>query len=199
MANSIEVFYSFQSPYSYLAVESIYQLENDFNIEVIWQPFSPKAAGSQPQSVQVVPEKLSYILESTNRYAKNHKIPLNFPSEWPKQEFDPSKITRASLIARDLDVLMEFNYKVFHKIWGLGEDPNHETFMNELCDELDIELGDFLSKLSSSDTRQRVRKIYQRGKKFGVFDTPTFLIDSERYVGLNSIPELRERLAPFKK
>ena len=89
---------------------------------------------------------------------------------------------------------MEYNIKVFHRWWGLGENPNEETFLNELCDELDVDLGEFLSKSSSSDTRERVKGVYKRGRKMGVFDTPTFVIDKDRYVGIDKLPYLRCKL-----
>jgi predicted DsbA family dithiol-disulfide isomerase len=89
---------------------------------------------------------------------------------------------------------MEYNTKVFHKWWGLGENPNDENFMNELCEELDVDLGDFLSKVSSSDTRERVKGIYKRGRKLGIFDTPTLVIDKERIFGLDKIAYMHERL-----
>ena len=67
--------------------------------------------------------------------------------------------------------------------------------MTELCEELDIDLGDFLSKLSSSDTRERVKGVYKRGRKLGVYDTPTLLIDGkERLVGIDKIPYVAKRL-----
>jgi predicted DsbA family dithiol-disulfide isomerase len=94
-----------------------------------------------------------------------------------------------------MGVLMEYNIKVFNKWWGLGENPNEDSFMNELCDDLDIDLGDFLSKVSSSDTRERVKGIYKRGRKLGVFDTPTFVFESgERIVGYDKIGYLAQRL-----
>jgi 2-hydroxychromene-2-carboxylate isomerase len=66
--------------------------------------------------------------------------------------------------------------------------------MNQLCDELDVDLGEFLSKVSASDTRERVKGIYKRGRKLGVFDTPSFLIDKERFVGIGKVAYLAERL-----
>jgi 2-hydroxychromene-2-carboxylate isomerase len=190
MSKTIEIYYSFQSPFSYLALDALYEIERNFDVEFIWQPFSAKASGQQTTSHHVVVEKISYLFESTKRYALHNNIPLVFPEDWPKEEFDPSKVTRGALVARDMEVLMEYNYKVFHKIWGTGENPNDEGFMQELCDELDIELGEFLSKMSSSDTRERVKNIYKRGRKFEVFDTPTLIMDSQRYVGLEILPFL---------
>jgi len=199
MTKTIEIYYSFQSPLSYLALDSLYSLESDFDVELIWQPFSARASGQQVPGHPIVMEKLSYLFESTKRYANYYNLPLRFPEEWPNDEFDPGKVTRGALVARDMDVLMEYNYKVFHKIWGLGENPNDESFMQELCEEIDIDLGEFLSKNSSSDTRERVKNIYKRGKKFEIFDTPTLIMESQRYVGLDIIPFVRELLQDVKK
>jgi 2-hydroxychromene-2-carboxylate isomerase len=199
MTTTIEIFYTYLSPHCYLALDALYDMQRDYELELIWQPFSAKAAGQQPPSVTLIPEKLSYILESTQRYARETSIPLTFPPQWPQEEYDPSKITRGALVARDMDVMKEYNYKVFYKIWGLGENPNDESFLNELCDELDVDLGEFLSKMSSSDTRERVKNIYKRGRKLEVFDTPTFVIENERYVGLDSIDSLKRRFASGKK
>ena len=194
MTTKLEIFYSFQSPYSYLALESFYDLGHKFDVELLWQPFSAKASGHQVQPAPIIPDKLSYLFEDTMRNAKEHGMALKFPEGWPETEFDPGRATRGAIVAGDLDVLMEYNIKVFHKAWGLGENPNDENFMNELCDELDIDLGDFLSKISSSDTRERVKGIYKRGQKLGVYDTPTVVLDKERLVGIDKIPYLLNRL-----
>lgn len=195
MTLNIEVYYSFQSPYSYLAIESIYDLASQYEIELLWQPYSAKAAGQPVPAGQVIPDKLTYLFEDTKRFATEKGIPLVYPEGWPETEFDPGRVTRGALVANDMGVLMEYNYKVFHKWWGMGENPNEENFMNELCDELDVDLGEFLSKVSSSDTRERVKGIYKRGKKALIFDTPTLVIDKERFVGIDKIPYVAERLA----
>lgn len=194
MTVKLEFFYSFQSPYSYLALEGLYDIESNYDVEVLWQPFSAKASGHQIPSAPIIPDKLSYLFEDTARFAKEHGTPLKFPEQWPEVEFDPGRATRGAVVAGDLEVLMAYNVKVFHRAWGLGENPNDEHFLNELCDELDIDLGDFLSKISSSDTRERVKGIYKRGQKMGVFDTPTIIWDKERFVGLDKINYVKQRL-----
>ena len=196
MSVSVEVFYSFQSPYSYLAMDAIYDLQTKYGIEFLWQPFSAKASGQPVQSSGVMPDKLSYLFEDTRRIAVERNLGLIYPESWPETEFEPGRVTRGALIANDLGILMEYNIKVFNKWWGLGENPNDDAFMNELCEELDIDLGDFLSKISSSDTRERVKGVYKRGRKLAVYDTPTFVIDgNERIVGYDKIAYLGERLA----
>lgn len=192
---TIEVYYSFQSPYSYLALDDIYAIQNDFDVELLMQPFSAKSAGQQITPGTVSPDKLSYLMEDIERYAKEKNLPFVKPEGWPEIEFDPNKMTRGAIVASDLGVLFEYNYKVFHKWWGLGEDPNESNFINELVQDIDVEIGEFMSKSAASDTRERVKGIYKRGRKLGVFDTPTFVIGTERIVGIDKIPYLRERLA----
>lgn len=194
MTVTIEVFYTFQSPYSYLALESIYDLEKNFDVELLWQPYSAKAAGQQVPASPINPDKLAYLYEDTKRYAHEHKIPLEFPDTWPQEEYDPSRVTRGAIVAGDLGFQMEYNYKVFHRWWGEGLNPNDDDFISDLCDELDQDLGEFLSKISNSDTRERVKGVYKRGRKLGIFDTPTLVIDKERLVGLDKVPYLAERL-----
>lgn len=194
MTLNIEVYYSFQSPYSYLAIESIYDLAAKYEVELLWQPFSAKAAGQTVPATPVIPDKLTYLFEDTRRLAAESGIPLVYPEGWPETEFDPGRVTRGAVVAGDMGVLMEYNYKVFQKWWGQGENPNEENFMNELCDELDVDLGEFLSKVSSSDTRERVKGIHKRGKKAMVYDTPTLVIDKERFVGIDKIPYVASRL-----
>jgi 2-hydroxychromene-2-carboxylate isomerase len=195
MTVNVEIFYSFQSPYSYLALDPLYEIQDKYDVDLLWQPFSAKASGNPVPQMGVLPDKLSYLYEDTKRIAADRGLALTYPDTWPEVEFDPARITRGALIANDLGVLMEYNVKVFDKWWGLGENPNEDTFMTELCEDLDIDLGDFLSKVSSSDTRERVKGLYKRGRKLGVFDTPTFVFESgERIVGYDKIPYLAERL-----
>ena len=195
MTKSIEFFYSYQSPYSYVALDLLYDIQDNCDVEVLWQPFSAKASGQQMPTTGIIPDKLTYLFEDTRRFAEELAVPLQFAENWPENEFDPSRVTRGALIANDLGVLKEYNYKVFDKWWGRAENVNDENFMTELCEELDIDLGDFLSKISSSDTRERVKGVYKRGRKLGVYDTPTLLIDgNERLVGIDKIPYLAKRL-----
>ena len=194
MTLTIEAYYSFQNPYSYLALDAMYDIADNFDVEVLWQPFSAKASGENIPPTQVNPDKLSYLFEDTKRTAAEMNIQLLYPEGWPETEFDPGRVTRGAIVARDMGIGKEYNYKVFYKWWGLGENPNDQNFMNELCDELDVDLGDFLSKVSSSDTRERIKGIYKRGRKLGIFDTPTLLIDKERIFGMDKLAYVRERL-----
>ena len=194
MIQTIEVFYSFQCPYSYLAIDRLSELENKYDIKVLWQPFSGKAAG-QSGGQQISQERASYIREDVVRLAKDKEIPLVMKGDWPEECFDPEKSTRGAVVASDLELNLEYNIKMFHQWWGEGQDANDQDFFIELCDDLDLDPNEFAGRISTTDTRERVKGIFKRGRKLGIFDTPTIVIGEERFQGIDRIPMAEKRLS----
>ncbi len=195
MEQTLEIFYSFQCPYSHLAFDQLSQIENDFVVKVLWQPLSLRAGGGKGfQSSPWPPDKTSYIKEDTVRLAKTMNIPLVMPEEWPDAEFDADKSLRGALIAYDLNLGLEYNVKMFQRWWGEALDPNEQKFFVELCDDLDIDPNEFSGRLNATDTKERIKGIYKRARKLGIYETPTILIGEERFVGLDRIPHAREKL-----
>lgn len=195
MVQTVEIFYSFQCPYSYLAIDRLCQLEQKYDIKTLWQPFSAKATGKGFQPHTIPQDKASYIREDVVRLAKRMEMPLVIKSDWPENEFDPERSIRGAVVASDLDRSMEFNIKVFHRWWGEGEDVNSQEFFVQLCDELDLDPNEFSGRINTTDTRERVRGIYKRGRKLGVFDTPMVLIGEERFYGIDRLDDVEERLS----
>ncbi len=194
MVQTVEIFYSFQCPYSYLAIDRLSQIEEKFDVQVLWQPYSAKAAGKGFQGSSIPSDKASYVREDVARLAKLMEKPLVIRADWPESEFDPERSTRGALIATDLGFIFEYNIKMFDRWWGVAEDPNDQAYFLELADDLDVDSHDFASKMSTTDTRERVKGIFRRGKKLGVFETPTIIIGEERFAGLDRIALAEDRL-----
>ncbi len=194
MVQTVEIFYSFQCPYSYLAIDRLSQLDRKFDVRVLWQPYSAKAAGQNFHHTSTSPEKISYIREDVVRLAKLAEMPLVMAADWPEKEFDPDKSTRGAIIASDLDIILEYNIKMFDRWWGEGEEPNDQAFFIQLCNDLDLDPNEFAGRMSTADARERVRGIYKRARKLQVFDTPMIVIGEERFFGIDRIPHAEGRL-----
>lgn len=199
MLQTVEIFYSFDCPYSYLAIDRLSQIESTFDVKVLWQPYSPRSAGKNFQSgSNISQDKLSYIREDATRLAKQMEMPLVFREEWPEQDFDAEKSTRGALVASDRESTLEFNIKVFHRWWGEGEDPNDQSFFIELCDDLDVDANEFAGRINSSEIRERLRGVVRRGRKLQIFETPTIVINEERFVGIDRINQAIDKLKELK-
>ena len=195
MIQTVEIYYSFDCPYSYLAIDRLSQIEHKFDIKVLWQPFSAKAAGQNFQAAQMSQDRASYIREDVKRLAKSMEMPLLIKDDWPEQNWDPEKSIRGALVAIDMDIILEYNIKMFNCWWAENSNPNDQSFFIELCDDLDVDPNEFAGKISTTDTREKVRGIYKRGRKLQVFTTPMIVIEEERFHGLDRIAEAEERLA----
>ncbi len=194
MIQTVEIFYSFESPYSYLANDSLAQIEEDYEVRVLWHPYSAKAAGQSVQAPSMQASQLSYVKEDVVRLAKKMGMPLVMRGDWPEYQFDPERSIRGALVASDLNILYEYNIKMFQRWWGEAIDPNDQSFLIELCDDLDIDPNEFSGRMNTSDIRERVRGNFKRGQKLGIFDVPLVLIGEERFWGLDRLPDVRERL-----
>lgn len=194
MIQTVEIFYSFQCPYSYLALDKLCQLESKYDTKFLWQPFSAKASSKNFQSPPITPDRLSYIKEDVLRLAKVSETPIVFPEDWPMNEPDPEKSVRGAIVAADLDLSLEYNVKMFHCWWGEGKDPNDQDFFIELCEDLDIDPNEFSGRINTNDTRERARGTFRRGKKLQVFETPTVIIGEERFVGIDRLSQVEDRL-----
>lgn len=194
MIQTVEIFYSFQCPYSYLAMEKLSDIEQKYEVKVLWHPFSAKAAGQNYQVGGGITDRQTYIQEDAERLAKSMNMPITFVEGWPTNEFNPEKITRGAFVASDLGIIMEYNIKVFSRWWEDALDPNDPDFFVELCEELDVNPNDFAGRMSTSDVRERVKGTFKRGRKLHVFDTPMIIIGEERFLGLERIDAAEERL-----
>lgn len=112
MTRTVEIFYSFQCPYSYLAFDRLSQIEKKFDVKVLWQPFSAKASGKNFQGAVIPQEKASYIVEDATRLSVEMKLPIVFKEGWPETEFDPERSIRGAVVATDLELDLEYNVKV---------------------------------------------------------------------------------------
>jgi 2-hydroxychromene-2-carboxylate isomerase len=180
----VEIYYDFADPYCYVFLDDLYEIESLKDVEVIWQPYNLKASGGIVESgTSFSEEEVSYIKEEVGRLAKERNLEIVFSPDWPKEEFDVSRATRAAFVALDLGVGKEFNYRVSYRIWGLGEDPAKDSFLIQVAEDLDLDLAEFLTKVSLVDTRERARGVVQRAKKQGVFRTPTITFKEQRFYG----------------
>jgi 2-hydroxychromene-2-carboxylate isomerase len=192
MDHIVEIFYSFQSPYCYLAIDRLTQLNDKFDIKTIWQPYVIKSTNIG--NAQMSDDHISYIKEDVARIAAKQGLPLNFIDRWPHNEFDPEKSIRGALVAADFDMLYEYNIKMFQRWWDTAEDPNEQSFIIELCDDLDVDPNEYSGKINSSDVRDRVRGLTKRARTLGIFDIPMILIDKERFYGIQGIIDAENKL-----
>jgi 2-hydroxychromene-2-carboxylate isomerase len=134
MSHEIDVFWSFRSPYSYLATPRLVELERDYDLTINVRPVYPLAVRFGEFFERAHPMWIPYLMLDTVRIAEM----LGLPYRWPRP--DPVKVdmvtrkavpdqpyihrlTRLGCAAAEAGIGLPFLYQVSRTIWS-GETDN---------------------------------------------------------------------------
>jgi 2-hydroxychromene-2-carboxylate isomerase len=83
MALSVDLFFSFRSPYSYLALPKTQNLVADYDVTVNLRPVYPLAVRVPGFFKRANPQFARYVVLDSSRVAKQENIPFRFPRPDP--------------------------------------------------------------------------------------------------------------------
>jgi 2-hydroxychromene-2-carboxylate isomerase len=128
---SIDVFWSFRSPWSYLATPRLRDWQNRYRLEVRFRPVYPLAVRTPEFFERVHPQWLPYFMRDLQRVAEY----LGLPCAWPRpdpvaSELTPKgivyvpeqpriqRLTRLGVLAEEQGRGIEFADELARVIWG---------------------------------------------------------------------------------
>lgn len=83
MAFHVDLFFSFRSPYSYLALPKTLQMVADYDVEVNLRPVYPLAVRVPGFFKRANPQFAKYVVRDSTRVAQRENIPFRFPRPDP--------------------------------------------------------------------------------------------------------------------
>src|SRR3981081_1328297 len=83
MTLSVDLFFSFRSPYSYLAMPKAMKLVADYDVTVNLRPVYPLAVRVPGFFKRANPQFARYVVLDSSRVAKHENIPFRFPRPDP--------------------------------------------------------------------------------------------------------------------
>src|SRR6185503_20027936 len=123
MKLSIDLFWSFRSPYSYLATPRLVEMQRDYDLAINVRPVYPLAVRSGEFFGQVNPMWIPYLMRDTYRLSQM----LGLPYRWPRP--DPVVVDPSTRSATP-------NQPHIHRLTRLGcaaaETPHGLDFLNEV-------------------------------------------------------------------
>jgi 2-hydroxychromene-2-carboxylate isomerase len=208
MTHQIELYWSFRSPYSYLATPRLVQLERDYDLNIDVRPVYPLAVRFGEFFDRVHPLWAPYLMGDTMRIAEM----LDLPYGWPRPDpvaIDPAtrkasanqphihRLTRLGCAAAEIGHGLSFLLEVSGVIWS-GEFP-------------DWSQGDHLARAAGRagcDLAELDRRISERPEAYeaiiarnqdahanaGHWGVPTMVFENEPFFGQDRIDLLLWRL-----
>lgn len=188
---AIVLWSDYVSPYAFVAKAWAYALEDDYDIELVWRPYTldiasymGSVAGRDPHHWR----RVRYSYMDARRLANKQGLILKGP-----QKIYCARPANAGLLyAQRHGVFRAYNDAAFERFWRRDLDPEDVAAVEALLIEVGASPGfpDFLMGEGGSE-HDRLRN---EAEASGVFGVPMFVFDNELFWGGDRIGLLRERL-----
>jgi 2-hydroxychromene-2-carboxylate isomerase len=128
MTLSVDLYFSFRSPYSYLALPKTLKLVAEYDVDVSLRPVYPLAVRVPDFFKRTDPQFVRYVVLDSNRVAKYENIPFRFPRPDPivqdmktleVAEHQPyiRRLTRLGAAAQLEGRALAFTYAIARVLW----------------------------------------------------------------------------------
>ena len=181
---SIEYFFSFRSPYSYLSAERAFALAARYRIELVWRGVRPMAMRGQP----LPRSKQFYILRDAAREATRLGLPFG-------NIYDPlgEGVWRCLTIAEHAQTqnkLAPFVIAASRASWAEGINVAEDAPLQKICEGAGLQWSECCAAIGNKDYRQRVEDNTARLGELGQWGVPTFVFGKDCFWGQDRIEDL---------
>ncbi|MDD5175119.1 MAG: 2-hydroxychromene-2-carboxylate isomerase [Sterolibacterium sp.] len=195
MAEPIEFYFDFSSPYSYLASEMIDELAAKYGRRVKWRPMMLGAAFQKTglPLLVTVPLKGEYSLRDFSRSARFYGHPFKFPVKFPLATVVAAR-AYYWLHGQDCAKAREFAHAIFRAYWMEGRDISELTVIQEIANGLGIDKDALTKAVASPEIKERLKSETDGAIAKGMFGAPYFIVDGEPFWGADRLPQIEKWL-----
>jgi 2-hydroxychromene-2-carboxylate isomerase len=196
MADPIDFYFDFSSPYGYLLSERIDELAARFGRKVRWHPILLgvvfKATGGAPLTLQN-PAKAAYSLADFQRSARFMGIPYRHPSRFPLATQAAARCYYW-LHGQDCALARRFAHTVFRALYVDDRDISSPETVLDIAAGLGVDRAPLAAALQSPELKARLKDEVDQAMQVGVFGSPYVIIDGEAFFGADRLPQIEKWL-----
>jgi 2-hydroxychromene-2-carboxylate isomerase len=184
MTARLDFFFSFRSPYSYLAAPRAFALPMRFDVDLLFRGVIPMAMRGQ----SVPREKGLHTL----RDAKREAVRLGMPFGHIHDPIGEGAI-RCLLVAQhagDVGREREFVLEAGRGIWAQAADVARDTGLRPICERAGLSWQDCAAALEDPGLRARVDADTAALADLGHWGVPVFVFERELFWGQDRIEDL---------
>lgn len=207
MTLSVDLFWSFRSPYSYLATPRLADMQKTYDLNINVRPVYPLAVRKADFFDSVNPQWIPYLLRDTYRIAQMQGLPYAWPKPDPVK-VDPAtrhgtpdqpyihRLTRLGCAAAEAGHGLAFLYEVSRVIWGGTKDWHEGDHLKEAAARAGLNLADLDKKIETDpDNYEAIIQANQIAhNEAGHWGVPTMVFEGEPFFGQDRLDVLLWRL-----
>jgi len=195
-------YFDYKSPYAYLAQAETFQLQEDYDVEIDWLPYTldiPSYLGSArvDENGKVLEEsrnahqwrRVKYSYMDCRREANRRGLVIR----GPQKIFDSSIAHIGMLYAKRYGDFRRYHNAVYERFWRRELDIENPEVVRSVLKEVGIDTSGFLAYLQG-EGRQEHDRLRNAAEELGVFGVPSYLVNGELFWGNERVVRVREKL-----
>ena len=206
----IDVFWSFRSPWSYLATPRLRALQEDYDVTVNFRAVYPIAIRTPDFFATVNPMWPGYLMKDVHRCAEFLGLPFKWPSPDPVQQYRGDdgrartapeqpyiyELTRLGIVAAEMQRGIEFADEVSRVIWGGTQNWHEGGHLAEAASRAGLDLA--AMKTIVAEEADRLEAVISANQaahtEAGHWGVPTVAFQGEPFFGQDRLDVLKWRL-----
>ena len=196
MTRSVEFFFDFGSPASYLAHTQLPMLAAQCDAQIDWRPMLLggvfKATGnSSPASV---PAKGRWMFGDLARWAKRYGVSFVHNPHFPVNTLTLMRIATGLQMARPAD-FARYTESMFGAMWRDACNLGDPAQLSAALVRAGLDADATLALAAQSDVKARLIEATEEAVARGVFGAPSFIVGDQLFFGQDRLDFVREALA----
>jgi 2-hydroxychromene-2-carboxylate isomerase len=195
MTRTIDFYFDFPSPYTYLAHTQLPKLAAEHGATITYHPFRilelMTAVGNRPTTIECR-NKGKYAGADLQRWAKRYKV--DFARNPYLKSFDFAALDGAALVAIEDGRGAEYVTAVFAAIWAKPADLSQSSVLIDVLDKAGFDARRLLERASDKDMTAKLDAETKAAAERGVFGAPTMFVGDQMFFGNDRLDFVAEAL-----
>jgi 2-hydroxychromene-2-carboxylate isomerase len=195
MTRTIEFYFDFPSPYSYLAHTQLPKIAAEHGATVTYHPFRilelMTIVGNRPTTIECK-NKGKYAGVDLQRWTKRYNV--DFSRNPHSKSFDYAELDRAALVAIEDGRGDEYVTAVFTAIWGKPVDLSQRAVLSEVLEKAGFNAPQLIQRASHAGIVAKLEAETKAAAERGVFGAPTMFVGQHMLFGNDRLDFVAEAL-----
>ena len=181
MTRSIDFYFDFISPYSYLAHKQIEKLKDNKDIHFKYMPVLVGGLHNLQDitAPAFIKPKLKHMISDCSLIAEKNKYNFLWNSKFPINSLN---IMRGYLFINDSAKNLYLNI-MFDAYWKENLDTSNKEILKTLLEKCKINFSDFLNGIEDSQIKNKLKFVTQEAHNKEIFGVPTFVVNNKIFWG----------------
>jgi len=195
MSQSVEFFFDFGSPASYLAYTQLPAIARQCGAQLVWRPMLLggvfKATGNA--SPLAVPAKGRWMNDDLVRWARRYAVAFSFNPHFPINTLTLMRgavglqLRRPQLFERYVDL-------VFRSMWAAPRNLGDAAVLAQTLAQAGFDNDEFAALVGDAEIKGRLIANTEEAVARGVFGAPTCFVGTQMFFGQDRLDFVREAL-----